>query len=392
MAVSSRWASKEKYPHRTDVHTDEGAPVLSPPSSSSLLHAPSHSFCNGTPHPTPTPTPALTPAPTDKHRFTRSLGLLCTICALRSVADRSWAFILPIYLASADSSTLAPTAILSAVQAIAVAAFSPGVARLFDAPDRRRAFVQLMVVENVAVVLGATALLAAGAGSVSATINGSVAASITPGLLHSPMYWIGVALMAVDAVCSSILSVVVEKDWVATISHGTSEHLVQANAWVARLDLGVSVLSYMVLGQLMPVCTASAMLVLLGGWHVLVAGVMVRIINTLCDAEPSIRWTEAVGPSRTDNTDDLKSSNTRSAGGAATGANGVADGFRCVIFYFIIIIIIIIILFFFFFFFFFAIFFLQCLFLCGSSNGAPCVIATRMACVYCAVGARTLLE
>jgi hypothetical protein len=50
------------------------------------------------------------------------------------------------------------------------------------------------------------------------------------------------------------------------------------------------VVSYMVLGQMMPLCSAGTMLTALGCWHLLVAGAMVTIINRLCHVEPTIRW------------------------------------------------------------------------------------------------------
>ena len=76
------------------------------------------------------------------------------------------------------------------------------------------------MVENVAVVLGGLSLLAAGAslspadGDAGDHLEGGDGGG-GGGLLKSPLYWIGVVLMGVDAVCSSILEVVVVKDWVS---------------------------------------------------------------------------------------------------------------------------------------------------------------------------------
>lgn len=113
-----------------------------------------------------------------------------------------------------------------------------------------------MLMENCAVVLGGGMLVMAGL-----QMDGG-------GLLGQPLYWAGVLAMGVDSVCSSVLSVVVEKDWATAACKNNKDLLVTANAWVARTDLGVSVASYIVLARLMGMgmSITSMVRVCVGSW------------------------------------------------------------------------------------------------------------------------------
>lgn len=82
--------------------------------------------------------------------------------------------------------------------------FAPLAARQFDAVHPTVGFTRLLVLENCSVVLGGMALLLT-------DLSGGAGAA------WSPLFWLAVAGMSTDAVCSSVLSVVTEKDWVATV-------------------------------------------------------------------------------------------------------------------------------------------------------------------------------
>eukprot|EP00039_Didymoeca_costata_P025502 m.13624 g.13624 ORF g.13624 m.13624 type:complete len:442 (-) comp4887_c0_seq1:85-1410(-) len=204
--------------------------------------------------------PLLCEEMTTKSSSSSALGCLCAITSLRSAGDRSWAFIVPVILTNAYPNSLAPTACLMAFQCLSSMLLSPGVSELFMVLgdnknfSRRNTFILLMSVENIAVILGGAFLLSLG--------------QISTNPIYTLTYWIAVFFMCMDAVISGVLTVVVEKDWVVLAA---KSQLTTANGWIARLDLGTSVLSYTVMGRLLQTWHPKVLLCVLGVWHILVA-------------------------------------------------------------------------------------------------------------------------
>jgi iron-regulated transporter 1 len=218
--------------------------------------------------------------------------LLVAMTGLRSVGDRSWGFILPMFLATVEPGSLAPTAVLSAVQTVFAVAFAPMVASWFDTGNRETVFLSLMLVENVAVVIGGALLLFAGMAAIENSVGG---------LINDPMFWLGLVFMGIDSVCSSVLEVIISKDWVTALCHvetgkKNSDQVEEAllrttNGSITRTDLGTSILSYMVLGHLIEPGTdgVMTMVILLCAWHVMVAAMMGAIVRQLCSLAPVLR-------------------------------------------------------------------------------------------------------
>lgn len=143
--------------------------------------------------------------------------------------------------------------------------FSASVSKLFQRQDHKTIFTKLLILENAAVFLGGCALLMA---------------DLDDQPLHNPLYWLSVAFMCVDAVCSSVLSVVTEKDWVAAVCDGDEAALARANGLMVRVDLFVSIGSYFCVGQVMEQTDASMLLLCLIVWHVLSASSIWIIVTS----------------------------------------------------------------------------------------------------------------
>jgi iron-regulated transporter 1 len=229
--------------------------------------------------------------------------MLCAIAGLRSVGDRSWDFILPLFLATVEPDSMVPTALLLFAQTISTIAFSPLLASAFERNNRQHAFLVLMVVENIAVVCGGALLFRAGL-----AVDNIGSSSDTSQLVHSVLFWAGLVFMGIESVCSSVLEVTISKDWTVALldgedhcgvedKHGSStvahrqEALRVANAWIARTDLGVSIVSYILLGLVVQpgVEGTRKMLTWLCMWHVGVALMMAAVVHQLCQMAPWLR-------------------------------------------------------------------------------------------------------
>lgn len=152
---------------------------------------------------------------------------VCVSYAVRCVADRSWSFFLPLYLSRGGcGSSLRPTAALSLTQNLAVAAVSTAAANAYQRHCQShkggqstvnrplQAFVRATLLENAAVVCGGLLLvLFAGAANQSPELCSSP--------LQSNVYLLALLCGSIDAICSSLLSTVVSKQWVATLFHAT---------------------------------------------------------------------------------------------------------------------------------------------------------------------------
>ena len=132
------------------------------------------------------------------------LKLACAAVAVRSTGDRAWSFVLPLFLSEASPSSLVPVSLLSLSLSLSVVLLGPPLAQwLATHRSPSRALTSLVIVENVAVVLGGAAVVAA------ARSAGDGAAS---GLVRQPLFGLGLLLLAVDAAVTSVLSVLIEKD------------------------------------------------------------------------------------------------------------------------------------------------------------------------------------
>jgi hypothetical protein len=132
------------------------------------------------------------------------LKLACAAVAVRSTGDRAWSFVLPLFLSEASPSSLVPVSLLSLSLSLSVVLLGPPLAQwLATHRSPSRALTSLVIVENVAVVLGGAAVVAA------ARNGGDGGAS---GLVRQPLFGVGLLLLAVDAAVTSVLSVLIEKD------------------------------------------------------------------------------------------------------------------------------------------------------------------------------------
>lgn len=210
-----------------------------------------------------------------------SLALLCLAHGLRSCSDRAWAFVLPVYLAQASPGSLRPISAVSLAQSLGVVLLAPLIARA--GPRMQPRWMALLVVcENVCVLCGGAALLAAGA-------PGTV---YSDGVMGDPRFWAGAVLMAVDGAISSLLSLVVEKDYVRRTCGGDVDRLAAANAAVMRTDLGASVGTYALLalaqtdGALL--ADPASLLAALAAWHCTAACATLAVLALLRRSEPAL--------------------------------------------------------------------------------------------------------
>lgn len=175
----------------------------------------------------------------------RAWRSVCAAHAVRCVADRSWSFFLPLYLSRGCKGSLRPTAAFSLTQNLAVAMLSAAAADLYQSIQRSNgglsAFVRATILENCAVVLGGLLLVA-----FATQTNQS--ADLCSGPLQSGIYVMALLCGATDAVCSSLLSTILSKQWVATLYHnkggktddpkeGGNTDLSGANATLSQIDL-----------------------------------------------------------------------------------------------------------------------------------------------------------
>jgi iron-regulated transporter 1 len=101
-----------------------------------------------------------------------------------------------------------------------------------------RAFTRITISENIAVILGGMLIY-----SFAAEMHATQHADSCNTPYTSASFLLGSFLLGFDAVCSSMLSMVVAKQWVAALYGSSSTQLAGANALLARIDLGVAVIS-----------------------------------------------------------------------------------------------------------------------------------------------------
>ena len=238
------------------------------------------------------------------------LTLICLAHGLRCCSDRAWSFVLPLFLASASPGSLAPTAALSLAQSLGVVLLAPPLARC-----GARSRVRLLVLcENSCVLCGGLAMVRA-----TATTAGE--------LTRSPLFWLSLLLMAVDAAISSVLSLMVEKEYVRTLYGGSPLQLTRANAMVVRVDMGASVGTYTALAVALRrgLLTEGAPLVsLLALWHLLAAGAVLAVLARLRRAAPAL-----LRPERRQEAAEKAAAKAKAAFGAVSLARTVREGSRC---------------------------------------------------------------
>lgn len=169
---------------------------------------------------------------------------ICTAHAVRCLADRSWKFFIPLYLSRMClSSSLRPTAAISIAQSLAVATLSTTVANRYRRHHNlTEAFVWATLLENLAVALGGICIC-------YFITDDSLGANRCHEPFKSNYFILALLCGAVDAVFSSLLSMVISKEWVAVLCRdkhhvGEKKHrLARANATLSQIDLGVAALS-----------------------------------------------------------------------------------------------------------------------------------------------------
>ena len=234
-------------------------------------------------------------AATSEHSRNHVLKLACAAVAVRSTGDRAWTFVLPLFLSEASPSSLVPVSLLSLSLSLSVVLLGPPLAQwLATHRSPSRALTSLVIVENVAVVLGGAAVVAA-ARSASDGAAGE--------LVRQPLFCLGLLLLAVDAAVTSVLSLLIEKDVIARLfllapsqpaaTSRKATTLAEANAAVTRADLAASVGTYLLLSYAVKGGSGAHLIAYLGAWHA-VAGVLVLVLlRRLRTAAPELALGQA---------------------------------------------------------------------------------------------------
>jgi hypothetical protein len=215
--------------------------------------------------------------------------------ALRCVGDRAWQSTVPLFLAAACPSSLAPMALVSLSTSLFSVCLSTWLAARVVQPVAGaaqvnfRRFVFWLFVENAAVVGGGAALLSFGTAAAARPklcAAGGATGWSPLSLLRllsgsSGAFVLGCVLLGTDAVVSGVLSIVVERDWLADAcraeleagrGHGKGaagvlpplqrgalqNRLADANARMARIDLLIALLVPLVLAQVVQGGAAAA--------------------------------------------------------------------------------------------------------------------------------------
>jgi hypothetical protein len=240
---------------------------------------------------------------------THVLKLACAAVAVRSTGDRAWTFVLPLFLSEASPSSLVPVSLLSLSLSLSVVLLGPPLAQwLATHRSQSRALTSLVVVENVAVVLGGAAVVAAA----RSAIDGAAGE-----LVRQPLFCLGLLLLAVDAAATSVLSLLIEKDVIARLfllapsqpaaTSWKATTLAEANAAVTRADLAASVGTYVVLGYAVKGGGSGAHLIAyLGAWHAVAGVLLLLLLGRLRAAAPELALGQA-----SDATPDASSGETR---------------------------------------------------------------------------------
>lgn len=178
---------------------------------------------------------------------------ICLAHTTRCLADRSYSFFLPLFFSSQCSkSALRPTAIVTIVQNIAVALLSTTIAKIYTRSKNvgLDIFIKATVLENLAVAVGGAIIYSTFTEEISA-IGANAAMTVCDTPLSNNAFILFLFFSGIDAIFSSFLSMIISKEWVATIyksdddnSHGSAEslRLSKANARLSQIDLIVATL------------------------------------------------------------------------------------------------------------------------------------------------------
>ena len=180
-----------------------------------------------------------------------SLPWLFFCHGVRQVGDRVWQYFTPLFLSSACPNSMAPVALVTAAQSLAVLVLAPALARRLARITSTWSFGVWLAVENSAVICGALALRSFSLSVAQATDAPPMTVSRHPVVcstpLHAPSFLLARLAFATDAVCSSTLGVIIERDWLGAVCASCRHSLAGANAVMARIDLGVAIAGPMAL-------------------------------------------------------------------------------------------------------------------------------------------------
>lgn len=115
-------------------------------------------------------------------------------------------------------------------------------------------------------------------------------------MMQEALFWVGLVLMAVDAAISTLLTVLVEKDYVRELYAKDVKTLADANAWVMRTDLGSSVGTYTALAWAVDngyLSEGRSLVIGLGAWHIFAAVAVMAVLAALHHSAPSLGETNA---------------------------------------------------------------------------------------------------
>lgn len=181
-------------------------------------------------------------------------------------------YFLPLYISS-ECHSVRPTAAISMAQDVAVAVLVTTAAQFYQRHNHHHAFVWAAVSENTAVVCGGVFLILFVLRQQDESSPSS--ASLCHAPMHSPLFHSALMLGCIDAICSSLLSTVISKEWLVLLfSASPPSELALANARLSQIDLVLATLAPLYVSKVIQTVGYTRAFAIVAGQHVLGAFVI----------------------------------------------------------------------------------------------------------------------
>lgn len=200
---------------------------------------------------------------------------ICVAHAIRSFATRSWKFFLPLYL-SQSCGSLRATAAMQLAKNLAVVTLSTAAANLYHTTPN--SFVKATIMENMAVVAGGMLFSLFAHTSNEASCEAPFA---------STLFGIAIVCACLDAVCTSLLTTVISKEWVAAL-YPHSHNLASANARLSQIDLLAATLCPILVSTILEQAGYRTVLFLLVSQHAVGAFCILHNIDRAMHLKPHL--------------------------------------------------------------------------------------------------------
>jgi hypothetical protein len=219
---------------------------------------------------------------------------ICCAYALRCFADRCLKFFLPLYL-SFRCHSVKPTAALTLAQNSSVLLLVTIAGKAYE--RRSNGFVLATIIENLAVVVGSSFLWWY---TKTDTIDDSP--------LQSTLFIMAMMLGCVDAICSSLLTTVIGKDWTAKLFPSSPSELSQANARLSQIDLLCATIAPLYVSEAIHIVGYSRAFYLLVGQHIVGGIMIIGLVQHAFKLEPKLRQvSQSVTPKESETLQDIES-------------------------------------------------------------------------------------